>query len=584
MKQHDKAAALGSGQESRSGPEQFSAGPRKESKAGSKLLKGAAVLGLASIVSKLLGTMQKIPLQNLAGDEAYGIYNAVYPLYNVILTLAVAGFPIAVSRFVAEKAAEGNWGEARRILRLTSLWLAGTGLLCCMGLYFGADLLAGLLGNSRTALAIRSVSLALLIVPLMSALRGYFQGLEDMIPTAVSQVWEQLVRVVTMLGLLFLFLHMDDTVIAAGAMFGSVTGAAAGLGAMLYYWRREKRRRHSDRSVSARLQAGAGVQPESVKELASRFVPYALSVCLGLMAVPLLALVDSFTIPRLLGAEGWTESAALVEFGVYNRAQPLIQLVSLTATSLAVALIPAIANAKASGRADLIRRHSEAAVRFSWLIGLAAAVGLAVTAAPMNVMFYQNTLGTDAMRILALTAWLSTVCVVSGSVLQGLGREKLPAVHLLLAAAMKLALNVLLVPRYGINGAAAAAVAAYAGACLLNLIQLRRAAGSRFPAGAYIWRPLLAAALLACGLAGLLWALGEAGAVWTPPERLYAIATSLLAVAAAVPLYFAGLLVSGAWTDRDWRALPGIAGRAARLPRRLRSWLRLDAADNRRKQ
>src|SRR5665647_221229 len=92
----------------------------KQGTSGSSLLKGAAILGIAAIVSKLLGTMQKIPLQNIAGDEVFGIYNAVYPVYILILTLATAGLPIAVSKFVAERAILGQFSEAKRVLRLAT--------------------------------------------------------------------------------------------------------------------------------------------------------------------------------------------------------------------------------------------------------------------------------------------------------------------------------------------------------------------------------------------------------------------------------------------------------------------------------
>src|SRR5690606_7483508 len=141
---------------------------------------------------------------NIAGDRAYGIFSAVYPFYTLILFLAMAGFPVAVSAFVAERVSRGDAVNARRVLRTASVLLAAGGAAGFALLYFGADTLAAWRGDAYTAPAIRSISFALLFVPLMSALRGYFQGYHDMMPTAVSQVAEQFVRVGTLVAILLM--------------------------------------------------------------------------------------------------------------------------------------------------------------------------------------------------------------------------------------------------------------------------------------------------------------------------------------------------------------------------------------------
>src|SRR5690606_1909450 len=139
-----------------------------------RLVQGIAILGAAAMFSKLLGTLQKIPLQNIAGDEAYGIFSAVYPFYVLILVLATAGFPAAVSKMVSEQAANGQWLEARRIYRLSAVVLLGTGIITFTVMYMGAGVIAGWIGSSQSEQAIRSASYALLLVPLMAALRGYY--------------------------------------------------------------------------------------------------------------------------------------------------------------------------------------------------------------------------------------------------------------------------------------------------------------------------------------------------------------------------------------------------------------------------
>jgi O-antigen/teichoic acid export membrane protein len=542
---------------------------RQSAAAGSVLIKGAAVLAAAAVISKLLGTMQKIPLQNLAGDGVFGIYNAVYPVYILILTLATAGFPIAVSTFVSEQMVRGRADEARRTLRIAASVLAGTGLIFFVLLFFGADWLAGLIGVRQASPSIRSVSFALLLVPVMAALRGYFQGCRNMVPTAVSQVVEQLVRVGTMVGLLLYFQHADATAgrIASGATFGSVTGAAAGLLVMLLYWRRELR----DRSAAAPA-AAENDTPEPAMSVVRRFVRYALPVCLGTIVLPVLTLVDTFTIPRLLKHGGKLESEAISLFGLYNHGQPLVQLITLIATSVSAAIVPAIAEARARGAHAAIDRSMELTVRLAWLIGLAASGGLAVAAVPLNQMFYLSAAGSDTMAILAFTALFATVNIVSGSILVGFGAVMAPARNLLIAAVLKAGLNIVLMPVWGINGAAVATVIAYMAACVLNLVELRRLTGYRPAPAQSFGKPLMAAVVMCAAVAAVIFGSAAlfSGLPWRLPPRAVHSVTALLGVFTGAVVYVLAVLRFGAVTRQDLESVPGMGSRLIRLLDHLR--------------
>jgi O-antigen/teichoic acid export membrane protein len=601
--------------------------------AGSVLLKGAAVLGLAAVVSKLIGTMQKIPLQNMAGDAVFGIYNAVYPLYILILFLATAGFPLVVSKFVSEQVALGRHAEAQRVLKVSTSILAVTGLVFFLLLFIGADVLAELMGAQQTALAIRSVSFALLVVPVMSALRGYYQGYQNMVPTAVSQVIEQTVRVATMFGLLLLFMQWGygPDWIAAGATFGSVTGAAAGLIVMLFYDRkrrlgtsvitdkvsnRDEVRTSSEsrvlkqdaartlsvsrgssradrvsvgegaagaeRQVSAsnlqvsqapnQASKAVGSVSESNWSLARRLLLYALPICLGTISLPILTLVDSFTLPRLLKQHGWDEIGALYQFGLYNHGLPIVQLVAMIASSMSAALVPAIAEAKLNRNFEVLRSRAVISLRVAWLIGLAASVGMALLAEPMNVMFYASSAGSMAMSLLAYTALFSTLNIVAGSVLQGFGAIVAPALYLLAAAAAKIAANVALVPLWGIDGAALAAVVAYALAASLAVAHALRATGVTPAVGRAAIKPLLCIGLMAVGLLAVtqgLPALLGAFHVVLPPRGL-ATVVSLAGVAVGALVYALALVRLGVISADELEQVPQLRGKPLELLRKAR--------------
>lgn len=526
---------------------------------GSKLLKGATILGIAAVISKLMGTLQKVPLQNIGGDQAFGIYSTVYPFYILIMVLATAGFPVAVSKFVSERTAQGNERAARRVLYVSSFILMLTGLLFFGVLFFGAGLIAGWIRNDETKLAIQSVSFALLFVPLMASLRGYFQGRQNMIPTAVSQVIEQGVRVAVMLMLLLYLhaLHYPDSWIAAGATFGSAAGALAGLAYMLYCWSKELRRGSGER-----LRGKAEEKDEPLFPLVKQIVYYALPICLGSIVVPILNMVDSFTVPRLLHLHGLSTEGAMEQFGVYNRGLTLVQLVSMIAGSVAVAIVPSIAEAKAVGNLNAIRIRTELSVRLTWLLGLASSAGLVMTAFPVNVMLFKNSEGTTAIIILALTAVFSTLNITSASILQGMGSVFIPAVNMLLSAAVKAVLNVVLLPVWGINGTAAATVLAFGMAAMLNMIALVRQTGVRFSPVHYLSKPMLAV----IGMCALLFVLiGGSEAILgliplTLSFRQAQTVVSLIAVSGGTYVFFLLIFRIGGIDAKDLESVPN-AGR-----------------------
>ncbi|PQP84058.1 hypothetical protein C0Q44_05465 [Paenibacillus sp. PCH8] len=591
----------------------------KQPSTGSRLLQGAFILGLAAIISKIIGAFQKIPLQNLGGDGVFGIYNTVYPLYMLMIILGAAGLPLAVSKFVAEQNALGRPDESRRIIRLSSILLGGIGLVMAFLMYTGAPLIADLIGNRQVVPSIRTASWALLFVPLMTGLRGYFQGLQQMVPTAVSQVVEQTIRVTVMIVLLLWLMRRDASLetIAAGAMMGSVAGGMVGLLTMLGYLYRHRRKEQENTqsdvyangrseqavigeiaSVVKREDGGAGMdrsdpghemilEPKkwglsdqsdrvgyrrSNGEWIRTLLMYAIPVCLGSLAVPLMNLVDTFTVPRLLRGEGLDEIQSMVSFGIYNRGLPLVQLVTMLAMSLSVLFIPAMAEARLKGGPEAVRQQAGLALRWFWLIGLAASAGLAVLAEPINRMLYGDAAGTEALRYMALTAAGSTVSIIAAALLQGLGAVRAPAFSMLAAAGVKALLNVMLVPALGISGAALAGAVAYMLAAGLNVALLARLVALRPAPGAVLAKPALVIAAMSLAAVGTALAaeavLGGLGIA--ADRRLAAMGVSLLGIAAGSAVFLLAAARTGLLTAAELAAVPKMGPRLAKLLRRLR--------------
>jgi len=175
----------------------------KNMAAGSKMVAGATILAVAGIISKLLGAVFRIPLTNLIGAEGMSYYGVAYPVYSFFLILATAGLPVAISRMVSERIAIGDYRNAHRSYKVSMYVMVIIGILSAAICFFGADFIATREGNPDAAWSLRALAPALLIAPIVSSFRGYFQGQQNMIPTGTSQVFEQMVRVAVGLSLAY---------------------------------------------------------------------------------------------------------------------------------------------------------------------------------------------------------------------------------------------------------------------------------------------------------------------------------------------------------------------------------------------
>ena len=194
-----------------------------------KFLKGAAVLAGAGILMKLLGAVFRIPLTNWIGD-GMAYYSVAYAIYGTLVVIGTAGVPIAISKLVSENIVQGKYRNAHKVFHVATLLMLAigtTGFLIC---FFGADLIAGLIKSPKSAPAIRAMSPALFFVPLFSSFRGFFNGRQNMNPTAVSEITEQLVRCGVGLSLAYMMSHpiLNEVNAAAGASLGASVGAIAG--------------------------------------------------------------------------------------------------------------------------------------------------------------------------------------------------------------------------------------------------------------------------------------------------------------------------------------------------------------------
>lgn len=533
-------------------------------------LRGAVVLGAAGLVIKALGAVFRIPLANIIGDTGMGYYQTAYPVYVLLLTLSTAGIPVAISRMVAERQAVDRPGDAYHVFRVSFVLLAGIGLASFAVLFFGAGAIVGRLGNPGAEAAMKAVAPALLIVPMMAAARGFFQGMQDMKPTAASQIVEQLFRVAAGLTLAVVLVSRGLPAAAAGASFGATAGAVAGLAAILLIFLRRRQ------GILEEVRDRPARNDESGGRILGQIFAIAVPITVGAAIMPIMNTIDVAIVINRLAESGFSPEDANRLYGqLTGMAGPLINFPQVLTQAISMSLVPAVAASFKRQEMEDLRHNVELGLRTALILGLPSAIGLMALSEPVMRLLYpaQTESAVNAAPSLFILAFgvifLATVQTLTG-VLQGVGRQMIPVRNLAVGALVKIVLTYALtgIPSVNIRGAAVGTVAAYIVASTLNLLAVRRITGARFHPGLTLGRPLAAAAsmgvLAFAAHRGLFTLLAPALA----RESLANAAATGAAVLLGVVAYLVLLLVFRAIRREELDFIPG-GKRLVRLLERL---------------
>ena len=427
-----------------------------------RLLTGAATIAAGGLVAKLIGALYRIPLTNLIGSEGIGLYQLVYPFYCLLLTVSATGIPSAIATLTARKCAAGESALPlyKTCMRLF-LWIGGvSALLMCLL----APWLSGLQGESRLTGGYLALAPSVVMVSAISVLRGYFQGRNEMLPTALSEIIEQVVKVAV--GLAAAYYFRADVYRAVVALLGAVS-VSEGVALLFLYFRFRRSPAH-DKS----LKAG---QKTTVREVLKLSLPLTFSSGL----IPLFSLIDSILIVRLLG-EYLPNSVAL--YGLFaGGATTVINLPVSVCYGIAAASVPALSSA--------IKRGENGRKKLLYSLGLTAglsalsAVGLYLFARPAVRILFSSLAAEETEVLVGLIKAFSVSAITLSctqtlsACLTALGKPILSAVSMLLAMLIKTAVSVWLLrmPSVGIYGAVAAASVGYATSFLLDLFFALRA-------------------------------------------------------------------------------------------------------------
>ncbi|PAV28569.1 low temperature requirement protein B [Virgibacillus profundi] len=428
-----------------------------------KLVKGALLLTLAGLISKVLSAGYRIPLQNLTGDIGFYIYQQVYPILGIAMILALYGFPSAISKMTIELKEKGESISLKGFFIPIFLILLAVNGAIFLFLFLNAESLALWVGDVNLTHTYRFAAFTFLLIPFTALLRGFFQGEYEMKPTAFSQVGEQFVRVfIIIFAAVYVVIKNQSlyTIGQAAALASIVGGGTAILILGLFFVKRKP------------------ITDEQFEIPWNYYVRTLLTLgivaALNHMVLLVIQFADAFTLIPNLMTFGLSKLEAMEAKGVFDRGQPLIQLGTVLGSSFALALIPSISKQKLNHNPTQFYQYIRGTMLFSFYLAIGATVGLIVIFPEANTLLYQNDKGTINLQIIILAIFLCSIAITASSILQGLGYIKRTAGFILIAFFVKWIGNQIMVPLFGITGAAIATVFSLFLLCTVVLFELKR--------------------------------------------------------------------------------------------------------------
>ena len=540
------------------------AGSRPEKTGGeSNFVVQGSILAIASIVVRIIGIAYRIPMINIIGDEGMGYYGTAFNVYNIALLLSSYSLPLAVSKMVSVRLARKQYRNSVRILRAALVYATVVGALAAAVIWFGADFFAReVFFMPYAAFALKTLAPTVWIMAYLGVFRGYYQGQGTMVPTALSQVFEQIVNaIVSVAAGSWLFNQAIKVEIlrgesgsgysnswgAAGGTIGTGAGAFTALVFLLLlfaaYQRTIRKKVRRDRSGS--LESYGTI----TKILFFTVVPVVVSSAIYNVN----SVLDNGLLAYNFKSLGMEEEF-ISQWGVYTgKYHLLINVPMAVSNALSSSLIPSVSRAVATGDRRMVKKKVAAAIRFSLLIAIPSAVGLTVLAGPVNNLLFSgdNDLAVQMTLYGSIAVVFYSVSTVTNAILQGIDRMRLPIVHALTALVLHLAAMevMVLVFHMGIFSMVFANILFAVIMCFLNHRSIRKILGYRQEVKKTILLPAAASAVMGAVAVGVykLIHLGiQSNAVCT-----------LGAVAAAVAVYGVLLVKLGCLDEDELHQMPG---------------------------
>lgn len=529
-------------------------------------LHGAAILTIAVAIVKVLGAIYKIPINNNLGDEGFGLFNMAYNIYAVVLALSTAGLPVAVSRMISEANNSNRPLQVKRIFSTATVAFIILGAVGSAAMFIFPVELADFMGDVRASQAIQVLAPSVLLCCLMSAFRGYLQGLSDMRPTAISQVIEVAVKVVFGLALLYILKYSgaSNAVLLSGATAGVPIGsllACLYIGAVAIRRMRKEERRLGDADIDKTV----GSKSSIVKGLVIIGVPIAFGACvLAIMNLANTKVIVERLTELFISNDGMSKDLARQSatglYGVYSQALLMYNLPYAIITPLTVSVVPAISGYLALKKHYEAKTVVESSLRISAIIALPMGVGMTALAQPiMSTVLKSNSEQSGGLlAIMGISSFFLCLAMMAQAILQASGKERLPAITMIIGGVLTIVINwyLLAIPEINVYGAAIGYFVGNLFMFVANLFFVSRQKKQKPLLKRVFVMPVINSALMGLAAWLLYPAMLKILGAGPDPSRIISYAALGVTVGVAAVIYVVLTVITQAITIEDMKLLP----------------------------
>ncbi|MDY3827486.1 MAG: polysaccharide biosynthesis protein [Clostridium sp.] len=435
------------------------------------LIKGSLILSIAGIFTRALGLFFRWPLIMLIGDEGIGYYQMSYPLYVFFIGIA-SGVPIAISKIISENNALEDVNSNFIVIKEAFIAMMILSIGTSLSLFFGAKYIIKIFNwDFKAYYSLIGISIAPIVVSALTIFRGFFQGYQNMTPSAISQIIEQVGRVIFGVGLAIAFLPYGIEFSAGGASFGAVVG---GIIAVVYLFIKYIRIKRENNIGEIKTDA----------HILNKILNIAIPISLGTSVSTAMSLIDSFLVPQGLLKAGFTSKEATILYAqLTGKASVIVNIPLTISMAICISVIPIIAEVFLLKRYEELQRKVNLIIKLAMIIAIPCYLGLFFMAEPiMKTIFPGKYEGYLILKYLSISIPFIIITQITTSILQGIGRYIIPVINLLIGCMFKAILTIILVPniKFNIYGAVASSIIAYIIVSVINVIIVRKILNIRF--------------------------------------------------------------------------------------------------------
>ena len=512
-------------------------------------------LVVASVVAKGLGAIYRIPLTNILGAEGIGMYQLIFPMYALMLTLSSSGLPTSIARLISERHALDDVSGARGIVKTSAILLGILGAVFAVVLLLLSAPLASIQGNGNLAIAYVAIAPSVLFVAGSSVLKGYFQGVLNLIPNAISNIIEQVVKMAVGLVLASYLMRYGIMYAVTGAVLGVTIAELVSFVVMLVMYIR-----HRVPKID--------VHVYDFRSNITMMLRVSLPIALSGIVFPLMQVIDSVLIVYLLRLSGVEGGRATALYGLLTGpVGTLVNMPIVVTLALAIMVVPLVSGSRARRDADAVRRKCVTSIKLSYLVCAPAFVGLFCLAGDIVRVLYPTlterdlVLATGLLRVCSVGVLLFAEVQIYSALLEALDKARVGLVVLVTGAIIKVAVSIPLIMNMSIVGAAIANILTYLVVTIAFSLFVRRYIGSSEGLFVAVTKVLVSSLVMGCIVI----------AIASIIRNIYI--TLVVAIVVGVAIYTLSMLLLGVMDESELRTLP-LGSLLIYLSRRLRFWER----------